>query len=515
MQSTKLNYVLGFIFTICLLLFFTAGIFFNHSIDITEIHSLIIYGACCVIPKDTIQKIMILCGGLTLIAIELLFSFGDIYLFGTQILLMSALFFFSKDKKVTLPYFIIGLSFLLHLFYIQHTDIDTRQHDIRGIIYYMNEIVKDGFNFFNFNPWDMYYAFHQPLYFWIIGQINVAEIMLFGSHLVALEGLQYVSLFLVTATIVYAFAILKLLKFDCKIISIILTFIAFNPTLVLFSGYISDDTMVLFWSVFTIYHFLCWYCDENFSHIILSALGFGLGVLTKLSLLMITPAFAVLLFLKLIQSNDKTKAWIDIFTFICIAVPLGLFWILRNHILFDMQFFNVPDTSPNGQNFFHLSFVERFFDFSMIFTPFINAPEIVDGNMWLALIKTELFGEWNLSLINPYIIIPATCLYVLNICIKLSVLFGILFYLFRNPLKQGEVWIFFVLQYLIIWGYSFIYALDYPYICSSDYRLFAQLILPEFILLSSLYQKETAKNIFSVVSFIYGVSVATIYVMIC
>ena len=89
-----------------------------------------------------------------------------------------------------------------------------------------------------------------------------------------------------------------------------------------------------------------------------------------------------------------------------------------------MQFFNIPDTSPAGQNFRELSLYNRLFDTSNLFTIFISAPSISDNNILLSLVKTELFGEWDLSITASYIKYPAAVLYALNITLKIFI-FGI------------------------------------------------------------------------------------------
>ena len=207
-------------------------------------------------------------------------------------------------------------------------------------------------------------------------------------------------------------AILKELKLSSSLYLLALLLLGFNPTLFLFSGYISDDTLILFWGCCVIYFALKWFNQEKTSYIVACALCFALGVLTKLSLLILVPALSFMFIYKLYRKQFARSIWLDLNLFIIITVPLALSWIVRNHILFDMQFYNVPDTSPNGQNFYYLTFSERILDFTQLLSPFIQAPTIVDANMWLALIKTEHFGEWNLALTHTFLLYPALVLYL-------------------------------------------------------------------------------------------------------
>jgi hypothetical protein len=56
--------------------------------------------------------------------------------------------------------------------------------------------------------------------------------------------------------------------------------------------------------------------------------------------------------------------------------------------------------------------------------------------------------------------------------------------------------------------------MDYPYACSSDYRLFASLILPEVILLALFAQQLKATKILFVASIFYALLNCFIYTVI-
>ena len=77
----------------------------------------------------------------------------------------------------------------------------------------------------------------------------------------------------------------------------------FNPTLFLFSGYISDDTPAMMWSIIAVYFLFRWYKTEKSLYILAAAAGFGFGVLTKLSVLMAVPAI-ISLFLCTISTSE-------------------------------------------------------------------------------------------------------------------------------------------------------------------------------------------------------------------
>lgn len=502
---------------ICLSFLVTMGIFFyTEAPNVPSIHFFLLTALliCCSANK---YRLFALVWGLIIFIIYMLSALPAVLLLGEAGLIFFVYSQYQKDNNAV-AFLIIALSFVFHIYYIEYSDIGQRQHDLGGILYYMRMITEGGLNWRGFDPWYMYYFFHQPLHFIITGYLYFAELLLWHSENIAQFGLQYLSLFYVTATILVAYGIFKTLELPKKVSSTALILFAFNPTLFLFSGYIGDDTPVLFWTVSLIYFLLKWFKDEKIKYLVFAAICLGLGTLTKLSILVWVPAICVLFCCKLYQSRNKHDILLSIGVFIIVAVPLSLMWIVRNHLFFDMDFYNIPDTSPGGQNFKYLTFFERLTDFSSLSKPFINSPHVVEGNILLALIKTELFGEWNFSLNHSIIKVPAMLLYVLNIVFKLCGGIGgiwLLFLTFKKKINLPmAIFIFFIIGYYIIWGYAFKYSIDYPYACSCDYRLFASLILPEVVLLTALFQQIKATNILFIASIVYAVLSCFIYVVI-
>ena len=220
----------------CLLLFLSADIFFSTVITAPAIHYILF------------SLILILCCSDFIIRIEIAFIsllFAFLYIFSTDnntYFLLGEIFnicFFAKHKKLDreiILFTIITISLVLHLHYIQNTDIDLRQHDLRGILFYMKVITQNGINFMHFDPWQMYYLFHQPLHFIIYGHIYLLELKLLGSDILAQEGLQYISLYCVTVSTLVAIKIFDALKFDKYTFYAAVICFTFNPTLFLYSS---------------------------------------------------------------------------------------------------------------------------------------------------------------------------------------------------------------------------------------------------------------------------------------
>ena len=506
------------VLTICLLFLGTAGIFFySEFLKIQDIQYCTIVTIIIFLCTNTMYRLTAIVFALIVFLIYLLLPFPIFLLVGEVTLLVFA-FWQNKTEKKALSFLILALGFLFHLYYVQNSTIDQRQHDLTGVLYYMQMITKNGINWQNFDPWYMYYFFHQPFHFITAGYLYLLDYSLWHSAAMAQESLQYLSLFYTTTTTIVAAKIFSVLDLPKKLYYSALILFTFNPTLFLFSGYVADDTPVLFWTILFIYFLIRWTHSGRFIHLFGAALCFGLGTLTKLSILVLVPTVCILFLYKIYSSAQKKQILTGINLFIITVVPIALLWIVRNHILFDMPFYNIPDTSPSGQNFKYLSFVERITTFSSVFKPFIHSPFIVESNIWLALIKTELFGEWNLSIGHSFILIPSLFLYLINILFKISAGIGGLFLFYHFCKKsyslQYALFCFFIITYYVIWIYAFKYAMDYPYACSTDYRLFSTLILPEIIVLIALANKLKFANILLIASMLYGILTSFIYIAI-
>ncbi len=500
----------------CLLFFISAGMFFGgHYINAQCSNFILVSTIFLFIQKEFIDRIIVI--WVTLLSLVFYFFLyeKDIFLLLIETLLISWYAIKNKNSLYHISSIIISLSFIFHLYYIQNTKVDFLQHDLTGIITYISKISENGLNWKYFNPWYMYYTFHQPLNFILQKLVYTIGNTLWDAYSVAYEGLQYLSLFYVTATTIFIARILCLFRFSKKTYLALLILISFNPTLFLFSGYISNDVAVLFWSVFVIYYILMWYKKDSIKHILLSAIGFGFGVLSKLSMLLYAPCISLFFLFKLLKSNHKEKTIRAISLFVIIAVPLSLLWIVRNHILFDMQFYNIPSTSPGGQNFYNLSLFDRLTDFSMLSSPFMNVPYVNDANMILAIIKTELFGEWDLRIFSKNIEAAATIIYLINIVIKLVSLLGFIILTTNKSTYNNAYAILFISIWIITWGYIIKYTMELPYICSSDYRLFTLIMLAESFIIGSLIPKnKTAQYIILAVSIIYAAMSSYIYITI-
>ncbi len=500
-----------FISLLCLLFLTMANIFFNTAyLDIANTSYLVVTMFCSSYYKHPFEKALLIVSSFILAILLTLLNTPHKFFFILEILTIIITLHKAGYNEKNILTSIIAISFLSHLLYIQLTPINIRQHDLSGILSYMHKITIGGINWNNFIPWNMYYYFHQPLLFLIQGHFFNIFSSIFTSSIIAKESLQYISLFFTTTSIYYIILLIKKLDYKNIELYFMATLFAFNPIFILFSGFISDDVSVLFWGITCIYYLICWDKSNSNKDIIITAICFGLGTLTKLSILLLVPAISYLFLYKLIKNKNK-QIISQISIFITIAVPLSLIWIARNHLLFDMQFFNIPETSPQGQSFAFIPTMNRLTNLSMVFTPFINAPLVSDPNIFLALIKTELFGEWDFSLLSSFVSFFAYPLYILNLLMKIASFGLCLYYILNIKNNVNHILYFFIILYITVWGYGIHYSITYPYICSSNYRLFSLAMIPEVIILGYTARKKGIGNKLLIPSIIYATLSICVY----
>ena len=505
------KYPIMLISFLCLLFLIMANIFFNTTyFNIANTSYLAVMMLCTYYYKSPIEKALLIVASFILAILFTLLNITPKFFFILEVLTIITTLHKAGYNEKNILTSIIAISFLLHLLYIQLTPINIRQHDLSGILGYMHTITIGGLNWNNFTPWNMYYYFHQPLLFLIQGHIFNIFSSTFTSSIIAKESLQYISLFFTTTSIYYIILLIKKLDYKNSELYFMVILFAFNPIFTLFSGFISDDVAVLFWGITCTYYLISWDKSNSNKDIIITAICFGLGSLTKLSILLLVPAISYLFLYKLIKYKNK-QIISQISTFIIIAVPLSLIWIIRNHLLFDMQFFNIPETSPQGQSFALLSTINRLTNLSMLFNPFIDAPSISDPNIFLSLIKTELFGEWDFRSLSSIVSIFAYPIYILNLLIKIISFCLCFYYILNTKNNANHIHYFFIILYITIWGYGIHYSITYPYICSSNYRLFSLAMIPEVIILGYTARKKGIGKKLLIPSIVYATLSICVY----
>ena len=396
-----------------------------------------------------------------------------------------SIFLFLNDKKSfkkNLIYLIYTTGIILRTIYICKTGINVRQHDVlkiddAGHLGYIYTIFKTHHLPLT-NNWQFY---HPPLWHFI-GATWLHICSFFGINLdYSLEGIQIISLLFSSYIILIVDKICLKLKLCDKDRNIVDTLIAMHPFLIIMSGNINNDTLLIFLQFLIILLLFNYYENKNVKNIIYLAIVTGLSVMTKMNgaLMAIPILFVFIKELIDIIKKDKSKIkffFIKMIVFGIISLPIGLWYQIRNLIMFSSN--KVPNPGDwlyTGNN----SFISRFF--SLDINQLLNFAKMdSDYNLPAFVIKSSLFGEFkydNIQIIAMVITTVNTLLILVSILYMIHYLYKRKYNIYMNILLV--TWVINIVSMII-------FNIKYPYACSMDFRYIAICLLPGIIFLCSI-----------------------------
>ena len=394
----------------------------------------------------------------------------------------------TRDKRY-LFYIIYFLGLLFRTIYIMKTDIYTRQHDVdtiygKGHLKYIYTIYKTG-KLPTTNEWQLY---HPPLWH-IIGAIwlKIAS-LLKVDILYAYEGIQTWSLISSALIIIIADKICNKIKIDTKGTLLVDLLLAVHPTLIILSGSINNDCLLMLLQALIILWLIKYYLDENYKNIIGLALVTGLAVMTKMNgAIMAIPILYV--FIKKMIEKSKNNNWGNFYyhisLFLLISIPIGLWFQFRNLIMFGSITIPGPSESLYVGN---IPLLKRLFTLnpSTIFQ-YVDLKN--DYNLNLLIIKTSIFGEFtykNIKLLSAFI-------FVTNVYLIAFTLFYIIKYMFIK--KKNMIINILLITWITSMVMMLLFNIKYPYKCSMNFRYIAVCLIPGIIIPCYMILKGKSSSI--------------------
>ena len=407
--------------------------------------------------------------------------------------------FLKKTRKLSDDALIV-LIFLtgavLRLGYVLYTDVRTRQNDVgvfeEGIynIFHSGYImlVRDTLSVPNFDIRDLGQYYHPPFHYIVCAAfLKIYELLLpKGTH--NYEALQALSMLWSQFSLILIYKIVKLtgIKRENRIIAALI--VSAFPAFTLLSASINNDGLSVFLYFAAFFCGLKWYKEGGWKNILLSAVATGLGVMTKLSIGMIAFPLGFLFIVKLIKdltgkSENKagTKSLLQLLVFGLISVPLGLWYQIRNYILFKVPITYVLESDNIYQDISRYTPLQRVFGFYTlpIENYYINlgSDGQQDYNIFITQVKTALFGEENYR--DDFAMSMAG--YALLIALLLLILIalaGLIVMLVRLK-KNGCLWenLSMVILAVTMAVSVTLFSLKYPHICSMNFRYSTPLLL--------------------------------------
>lgn len=409
----------------------------------------------------------------------------------------------SQDMKRRLYVLsIMGGSFIIKFYYVLCTQYYTRQHDVgvfgegdghaSVIEYYLNNKHLPDFDV-------RLGQFYQPPLYHIISAswIDFLENFCGVNPELARESVQMLTLFYSTACVIIVYKIFRYFGFKEKSLYIPLTFFAFHPQFIILSGSINNDILSTTFMLAAILCTLMWYKNPTVWGIVKLALAIGLGMMTKLSAALVAPAIALIFLIMLLKGSrqmQKLKKLIKqyvIFGIIC--CPLGLWWGIRNYMLYKVPFTYIPRVSEDvAQYVGYIPFLSRITDFSL--KQFENLFDCLgyadmsymEYNPLIAAMKTAVFGEWvyDFRVTNALRTIP-TLLFWSFVLLAATTFISMLIYTFHKTNKicfESKILLFVFYMVVMLNFYNFCRA--FPHICSQDFRYITSILLVNTVYLA-------------------------------
>ena len=393
-------------------------------------------------------------------------------------------------------FLIIGTGFLVKLMYIFYTNIYTRQNDVgeftgtsggeghMGYIEYLLYKVRLP-DFDVRTHWQFY---HPPLHHsisavWIYINQNIFGLDFDSSR----ESLQILSLFYSMAIIISAYKILRHFKLSGISLYAPLSVISLHPAFTFFSGALNNDALSVAFMTAACYTALKWYESQNMKDIIKLALCIGLGMMSKLSAVLI--AFPVaFLFLNVFISHFRKK-WkklaVQYLCFGAVCFPLALWYQVRNYIRFGVPLTFVQELGKDTDQYIgNMDFMKRITDFSSyqfrsIFQQWAYRDEagILQGyneyNPLICILKNSIFNEGTNETsfrIAEHINVIMSIFFIVNIIIAAAAILLMIAVCFRKTTADAAMKAFFIFFHVIMAANFYKMAADYPFTCTMNFR---------------------------------------------
>ena len=439
-----------------------------------------------------------------------------------------ALFLHFKGKltfeaKIVL---IFAAGFALRLIYVLYTDIATRQNDAgvfeEGVYNYFHSgyilYVRDKMTLPAIDVSTAGQFYHPPLHYYVCAVfLKIYELFLSGGH--NYEALQILTLAYAGISSIVTYRILKLFDLSENVLLPSALVISFFPEFILLSGSINNDSLSVMLTFIALYMGIKWYKGGKIKDLIISSACAGLAMMTKLSAGLIAAPLAVLFLARFIKVDGKGKLKTvgNAAIYGAIAIPLGLWFQLRNYFLFNVPLGYVLRSDNPYQDISRFSVSDRLFGLYPVpiedFFMNLGSDGEQDYNTTIALIKSALFGEWNY---RDSLIQSLTGYFLLWIFVALVImsLIGLVYAVvtIRKRKLMAEDLSLTVLFITELISYT-AFALKYPHICSMNFRYTVPLLICGTYFAARLISgKDKGVLVFKILSVAFAVLTSVFYI---
>lgn len=384
--------------------------------------------------------------------------------------------------------FLVGLCFILRLPYgFSWHDLASYSADFSGAskpdghLGYIAWIVENG-TLPTMDPRVEGYSvfYNPPLYHLIQAGFMRLNLWLQVPQAVALENLQVTTLLFASACPLVAVDLMRFLGIRERGVHAGALVMAFQPSLWILGATLNNDILSILCILACILFTVRWERTRRMRDILGIALSLGAGMATKLSAALLIPCVALAFIVAFFRDLKRWKRYLGQFAaFLAVSVPPAVAWPLYHLLAFDLplNYVRLPaETIYVG----HLSLWQRFGipDWFARRTLFYTGVRKTDHNVWMQTLKTAVFDELTLFENGTVLWYVA---YLLMALFAGLVLIGFVLFvrmLLRRPARLSGLGATFLGVYgAALVGNYVKFCVDYPYICSFNFRYIAPLLL--------------------------------------
>ena len=399
---------------------------------------------------------------------------------------------------------IIVAGIVMRVGYMLYTGCEVRAHDLfdfstdsYGHAAYILTLIQKGKL-----PETNYVQFYQQPFYYILGagiSKLINSILRCKEAYYLVDAAKLISCFAACSIlfVMEKFCDICCLKKKGRVAALLL--VAFTPAFYLCGARVNCDALASLLILMEVVWTLQWNRCPSWRNTVLLAVIYGCGVMTKISC-GIVAIFTVLVFIYHLiyryHGKERWKLTGKYGVFGLISLPLGLWYSIRNYILFHQPLMYVLEIPENtGLYRGNYSLFSRFFaiDLSnLLKTPYANPWS--DYNAPVYYLKSSLFGEFTYQI---WAWIPIALLFA-GIILSGLVVYAHIWNVRYNRCDRTMMCIqgLWALYYTsMLWFYF-----RYPFGCSMDYRYMLFLSVASACLLGGFYEKSQNEQIAGYIS---------------
>ena len=292
---------------------------------------------------------------------------------------------------------------IMRVGYMLYTPFTVRDYDVTtfngsGHFAYMFRLYSQGAL-----PASNDYQLYHPPFQHIIQVLVVKGFALFQPHaeLISLfEAAKIVPCFASCALLWVCRSLCREMNIPRRARTAALAVLAFHPAFYQLSARVNNDALMFFFFMVSVLYTIRWYRRPTMKNVLLIALSIGLSMMTKLSgvlaALFTAPVFLAVIVKKWREKQAKGLAG-QFAAFAAVCAPLGLWYSVRNYVLFKQPLGYVVRFADNSWLYCgDKPLVSRFLSFPLeqVFQP-LYCSAGGDCNAFLYVLKSSLFGEFS------------------------------------------------------------------------------------------------------------------------